>query len=366
MARLGLVTLALAWGIVASVAIAQTDEVVLGKKGSQWIEILKTHKETKYRRASLIALELIGGKSRGVTAALYEALERDTEPEVRRETALLLNRMGAEARGAARELVETIRRDKSAAVRAAAAKSLGGRLKDQSRPYVPEIIELLKDQDAGVRAALVEAMRDLEDAAVPALPRLMKLAKEKNEDRFTRLYSIQIISLQGLESPEAGKFLREIFEDKTDATNLREIALEGLARREDTGFALLFGGALDEKEVKIRQVAAGALAKLGGKAREAWPAIQKGLKDPDPLVRLQLIRGTGALSRSIDDAITSLGEAAVKDDATENVLAAVQELADLGRRAEKTAPVLTRLAENDTRASIRQAAADALKKIQTP
>ncbi|MCI0380503.1 MAG: HEAT repeat domain-containing protein, partial [Gemmataceae bacterium] len=95
------------------------DEEVLGKKRSEWLAILKEHKEVKFRRAAIIALEVIGPRSRGVLEGLFEALDQDADPEVRREAALTLGRMGADAKGAAEALGEALKRDKADVVREA-------------------------------------------------------------------------------------------------------------------------------------------------------------------------------------------------------------------------------------------------------
>ena len=62
--------------------------------------------------------------------------------------------------------------------------------------------------------------------------------------------------------------------------------------------------------------------------------------------------------------VPALADTAAKDDNTENRLAAIQELGQLGNVAGDAVPTLTRLASNDSRASIREAAEEALKKIK--
>src|SRR5438094_82356 len=118
--------LLLVW-LAPSACFGQEEEV-LGKKRTEWLTILKEHKETKFRRAAVIALEVIGPRAKGVLDGLYEAVEKDRDPEVRREIALGLGRMGSEAKGAADVLADVLKRDKADSVREAAALSLAGRL----------------------------------------------------------------------------------------------------------------------------------------------------------------------------------------------------------------------------------------------
>src|SRR4051794_36446544 len=98
--RVAAIFVALCFSLVlGTAAAAQQEETVLGKKASEWLQILREHKELRFRRASLIALEAIGPQARGVTPALLEALQKDSEPQIRREVAQLLGRMGIEAKG---------------------------------------------------------------------------------------------------------------------------------------------------------------------------------------------------------------------------------------------------------------------------
>src|SRR5262245_4077933 len=145
------------------ICLAQ-DDPVLGKKRGEWLEILKTHKETKFRRAALIALEVYGAKSAGVLEGLFLAIEKDGEPEIRREIALILGRMGPDARGAVETLGESLRKDKSEVVREAAALSLG-KIGDSAQTQVVTIAAAMKDAHPGTRAAAAEALKNLGEKA---------------------------------------------------------------------------------------------------------------------------------------------------------------------------------------------------------
>src|SRR5581483_9872651 len=117
-------------------ALHAGEDEVLGKKGSEWLKILREHKEVKFRRAAIIALEVIGPRGKGVLAGLYESLEKDSDPEIRREVALLLGRMGPEAKGAVGALGAALKGDKAEVVREAAAQALGGKLAEQAHTQV--------------------------------------------------------------------------------------------------------------------------------------------------------------------------------------------------------------------------------------
>src|SRR5437588_12836610 len=96
--------------LLCPICFAQEEEV-LRKKRSEWLTILKDHKETKLRRAAVIALEVIGPRAKGVLDGLFDAEAKDPDPEVRREIALALGRMGSEARGAADVLGQVLKHD---------------------------------------------------------------------------------------------------------------------------------------------------------------------------------------------------------------------------------------------------------------
>jgi HEAT repeat protein len=352
----------LAW-LVPAVCFAQEEEV-LGKKRTEWLAILKEHKEIKFRRAAVIALEVIGPRSKGVLDGLFEALEKDREPEVRREIALTLGRMGPEAKGAADILGDVLKRDKSDTVWESAALALAGKLNDQAQTQVMTLAAALKDSHPGTRAAAAEALKNLGEKAKLALPQLTAVAQDRKADRFPRLYAIQMISRWGDE--DTPKILVAILEDKDAAPAIRQAAIEGIGRWGDKAESAIpaLAQALKERDVDLRRAAALALGKIGAKIAGVWPAIKEANHDADNAVRNQVIRLAGTLGKGRKEAVTLLAEAAEKDANLENRLAAVQELGQLEAAALDALPVLDRLAAEDVRASVREAARAALKRIK--
>jgi hypothetical protein len=72
--------------------------LILGKTIGEWIKILRTHENPKYRRAALIALEGANeARSTGLPAIL-DAIEKDKEARVRLDAVNLLGRMGPEVK----------------------------------------------------------------------------------------------------------------------------------------------------------------------------------------------------------------------------------------------------------------------------
>ena len=87
--------------------------------------------------------------------------------------------------------------------------------------------------------------------------------------------------------------------------------------------------------------------------------------ETDGSVRNHLIRLAGILGKTNDEAVGVLTSAAQTDDSTENRIAAIQELAELGARAKSAVPTLKMIAAQDGRAAILDAAEKAVKKIES-
>ena len=357
------VSLAILVSLACAVCRGQEEEV-LHKKRSEWLAILKTHKEAKFRRAAVIALTVIGPRANGVLDGLYDAVQKDRDPEVRRDIALTLGRMGADAKGAVDVLGDVLKDDKAGPVREAAAMSLAGGLNDLAFTRVQTIAAALKDSYPGTRAAAAEALKNLGEKAKPALPQLTAVAQDKKADRFPRLYAIQMLSKWGDDTTIP--VLVGVVQDKAALSEIRWAALAGLGQLGAKGDAALavLAQTLKDKNPALRRAAALALGKIGPRARDTWPAIKAAYADADNGVRNQIIRLLGSLARDEKEAVTLLADAAQKDVNLENRLAAIQELGQLESGATDALPVLTRLASDDVRASVREAARTAVQRIK--
>ncbi len=356
-------------GIVACLTCligAQEEETVLGKKRSEWLKLLKGSKEAKFRRASLIALEVIGPKAGGVVDGILEGdlggwpggvhLGADlSEGDVSRPAQLRL----------------LVKKDKADIVREASARSLG-KLADQAESQVLILAGALADKHAGTRAAAAETLNELGDKARPALPHLLKVLGDKNADRFTRTYAALILVRFDDEFRTIIPALGAVLADKDAPLSVREAAADAMGRlgggtgaHAAEGLAKILASKTEKAE--LRRAAAIALGKVGAKVDSSWPAAKIALQDADNSLRYQAIRLAGRLAKEVMNeraAVSALADVAAKDDNTENRLAAIQELGQLGAAAADAVQTLTRLASGDSRASIREAAEDALKKIK--
>ncbi len=272
--------------------------------------------------------------------------------------------MGKDAKGAAGVLGEVLKRDKADLVREAAAVSLAGRLNDEAYTQVFTLAEAMKDPHAGTRSAAAEALKNMGEKAKPVLAQMNAVAQDPKADRFPRLFAIQTISRWGDDG--SLKALVAIVEDKATPLAIRQEAVDGIGRMGDKGApaVAILATCLGEKEVELRRAAAQALGQVGYKAQEAWPAIKMAYADMDNGVRNQVIRLAGSVGKVQKEAILLLAQAAEKDANLENRLAALQELGRLEDSALDAMPLLTRLAAEDVRAAVREAARAAVKRIK--
>ena len=345
------------------------EEKILDKTIGEWIKILRTHEETRYRRAALLALEYGDAATRTGLPAILNAVEKDKEPQIRLEAVQLLGRLGPKANGSLKALVEAMQTDKAGEVREAAATALGNeKFIGLSGAYVAVFAEALKDGHTGTRIAVASALRDLGEGARPAFPGLFAAAKNPKEHALVRAAAIHVLSRKAKEDSQTVPMLLEILKTEETPAALREAAVDGLGRSgsDSADVIAALGATLGEKSLDMRKAGAGALFGLGSKAKAAWPAVKERLADEkeNSGVRNHLIRFTGTLAKDNTDAVKTLTEVAVVDKSTENRIAAIQELGELGNAAPKeTRETLRRISRDDARAAIREAAEKAIKQI---
>jgi uncharacterized protein (UPF0147 family) len=356
----------------------ELEKTILGKTIGEWINILRTHESAKFRKAALIALEgSDAARSTGLPAVIA-ATDQDKEKDaaVRQEAVMLVGRLGPKTNGALKTLVGVLQTDKSDAVREAAATAIGKSFTVQATDYIGVLAEATKDPHQGTRIAVFGTLRNMGRTAEPAFPALFEAAKNKKEHVLIRDAAVHVLSRHAKDDPKTVTLLVELLKDTSTPATLREAAADGLGRAggESSEAVTALGAALAEKELDMRKAAAVALGTLGAKAKAGWPTIKDRLKytatkdqapaEADSGVRNHLIRLTGTLGKTTDEAIRVLIDAAKFDKSTENRIAAIQELAELGARAKSALPELAAIADDDARAAIREAASKAVMQIK--
>jgi hypothetical protein len=118
-----------------------------------------------------------------------------------------------------------------------------------------------------------------------------------------------------------------------------------------------FDDGVIDQEVEARRRSMALLARRGGYG--AMVRLEQAMRDDEPIVRLQAIRGLYRVDR--ENAVVTLGEAATQDDDAEVRLTAIQMLAQIDAPESRFA-----LAEaaNDPEPDVRQAALLALGAIE--
>ena len=344
------------------------DEEIAGKTVGEWIKILRTHENPKFRRAALIALYAADAAGRTGLPALLNAIQKDKDAQVRQEAVMVLGRLGPKTNGALKALVEALQTDKADEVREAAASAIGREeFSEPAAAYVAVLADALKDPHAGTRIAVAGALRNMGENARPAFGALIEAAKNPKEHPLVRAAAVHVVSRHGKDNPQTVPLLLALLKSSDTPAALREAAAEGLGRSGSDSPEVItaLAEALGGKNIELRKAAAVALGSMGVKAKSAWPTIKERLSDAkeDSSVRNNLIRLTGTLAKSNTEAIKELTAAAENDQSTENRIAAIQELGELGSLPEETRKSLGRIARQDARAAIREAAEKVLKKL---
>jgi HEAT repeat protein len=374
------------------------DPVYQGIAASKVVEVVKTGKDAKRRRAAVVFLANYTIEYRDNVAVVSGVLKADPDEDVREaaaNTLAQLARQGHELRKlqpergpVAREaslaaLRQALKDDTSAKVRRVAASSLSRvglsddpeerkkemEIKELVEGYkaaVPLLIAALKDPDNGVRAAAVDSLGRLHEFAKDALSSLLDIVKDKKNDSIARAEAIHSVSRFGTSAAqEAVPILKDIVGDESAPDNVRRAAANALGtmKTEAGSAAAALGKALEAKALEVRRAAVSALGEIGADARDALPGLKKVSKtDDDKFVRSEAMRVMGGLTRDAAEVLPFL-VAGLSDPVAEVKVAAAQALGNLGKDAEPALSTLKPLLKDNEKA-VKEAAEDAISKIE--
>lgn len=345
---------------------------IFNKPISEWIKILRTHEKANFRHAALIALDSSNTARSSGLPALLDCIEKDKDALVRVRAVNILGRLGGEVKPGIKALVGAMQTDKAEQVREAAAAAIAAnpKLCELATDYVDALVGGLKDPHPGTRVAVASALRNMGENAKPGIPALLEAAANPKEHPQVRTAAVHVVSRHARNNPKTLPIMLELLKDADTLAALREAAVDGLGRSgsDDAEVSAALSKTLVDKNLEMRKASATALGTLGAKAKAAWPAIKPRLSEnnePDSGVRNHLIRLTGVLAKTNDEAVPALTNVAKDDSSTENRIAAIQELAELGARAKSAVETLSRIATADARFAIREAAEKAALKIKT-
>jgi HEAT repeat protein len=259
-----------------------------------------------------------------VARALFKALQ-DKDAAVRVSAAYAVLNLGPKRKGAMGGLLACLK-DRDPWVRQAAASVLGQMAK-YAEEAVPDLLRALKEPDVQMRMTAAAALWAVHSQDDEVMPVVLEALKGDNQSRSAALQVIQQIG------PSARAAMPEIIQMLKDS-NLQSSAASALAQMAQGSDAEPVVAALikaaQDKDRELCKGAVYALGHLYQRAERAVPTLLELLKNDDPKIRQKVAWSLGAL-RSI---------------------------------AEKGLPALKRLEQQDPDREVRQAAAEARKRIE--
>ncbi len=216
---------------------------------------------------------------------------RSSDAAVRRRAAA---KLGAGGRPAAPDgplprhvaLLLNLLTDADAGVRAAAYESLGrvadGRASEAMAAGVDEIDKLGEPAAAPVREAAANAFGAMGEVAVPAL---VQLARSRN----AKAREVAVTSLGRIGGADAEHALVTALQD--NRSSVRQLAIQSLARNAATGSVRSLSAALEHRDPATRRSAIEAMGMVKG--ADAPRVLARLTADPDRAVREAAVRALG-------------------------------------------------------------------------
>lgn len=273
----------------------------------------------RYRTAAILAEQ--GPRAKFAIAELREAL-KDPDPLVRVKVAEALWQVERPSPGAVMPGLLRALKDKDPAVRTAACGVIG-LMGNKGKGAVRQLVEMLKDKELSVVIGAISALGDIGPTAADSAPALLQMSG----------YSDFAI-LEPLVGAALGAMGAEVVPELT--------------------------GALRDKSVERRRVAAYALGSIGPDARPAVKTLAARLTDEEPAVRFLAARALGSIGKDAKGALPRLRDATNDMDVTTRIRAA---LAVWQIGGDSTYVPLLTAALGDKAPAVRQNAAEALATI---
>jgi HEAT repeat protein len=364
-------------GHKASEYIALMQKLAADKPASDQERVRNLEK----RRAILDALEVLGPKAPRILQAVNKAIHDDPESDIRESAARWLGRVAQkikdqeiDARDSIDALVTALKTDKSVKVREGACVALDALAKARVDigQALATLIATLKDQAPEPRAAAAHALGRLRGTAKEAVPLLREILRDPKGDVFGRRESALALVKIAPADPDILTTLTETLGAKDTPSEVREEVarvLGLLGEKAAPAIPVLAVALHDKKSLDVRRAAAAALDQVGPEVKSVLPALLEAIddkdRDRDKAVRCLVIHTIGGLGKDGAEATEQLIKCA-KDSNQEVRLAAIHALRSIGpdaARAKDLIPLLTALT-TDPQADIREAAIEALKKVQ--
>jgi HEAT repeat protein len=254
---------------------------------------------------------------------------------------------------------------------------------------VPELVSMLKGDDARAQATATSKLGSMGQKAVP--PLLILMGEEEPDVRARACIVFGRIGAKGREAipalvralgdeappvgrsaawalsrigPLASEALKGKCKDKDPVVG--ELAIWALAEiyPQPREAAELFARALRADDVRVRKAAADGLAKLGARARDAVGVLIEVTDDPDVEVRSSAIAALGYVGADAKEAVPALAAALQRETPALKILV-LRALRRMGARARVAAGAIAPLLADKSDPALRKEAMLALADIRT-
>ena len=231
---------------------------------------------------------------------------------------------------------------------------------------VPDLTELLTDEDVTVRAAAARALGILGPWAKGAIPALTIASRYDQSEEVQQAAST---ALELIGRPTGGDVPMLIASLKSPNRKVRATAAQLLGMLGSYGYVEARAAigplrvAMEDREVGVQLFAATALWSID-QLPEVIPVLRNGLSDPDPDLRKTAALGLGTIGPQAKGAVPELIRT-LKDDDEMVALYAALALWSVNKQADLTLPLLINALHNKDR-SVRVTAVDVLSRIGPP
>jgi HEAT repeat protein/S1-C subfamily serine protease len=319
------------------------------------VPVLAKDSDPVIRRAAGNALDAIGPPAKADLGVVLQALKSsNTEARQYAARTLASSGIGEVPPADAVPILGAALKDSDAAVRKNVALALGN-LGPQARGVVTDLLDQLKDSDAEARKAAVVAVGKVGVEGKESVPLLIGLLKDRNVE--TRRAGAVLLAKLGPDGKEAAPALAAALKDPD--REMRRAILEALGQFGPDAKAAVPGlrEILQGKEKTLLQPALDVLTQIGPAAQDAIPELIQLLEDQS--LRESVATALGKIGKP---AVPPLREA-LKDNNARIRTGACMALGEIGPDAKDALFQLSSL-QRDPDTSVRDAARDAMKKVQ--
>ncbi|HYV28358.1 MAG TPA: HEAT repeat domain-containing protein [Candidatus Eisenbacteria bacterium] len=346
--------------------VRQTVSEILGEIGPEAKAaipslILRLHDpDLRVVAHSALALWKVDRQTRDSVPVLVKLLA-DGDAEIRAGAAATLGEFGSESGEAVPALLKTLE-DTNVLVRAMSARSLG-MIGPGARAAIPRLVVLLDDASREELMWIAKALSQFGEEAKDAVPKLTRLAARDDD---TARWAIEALAEMGANAvPGLVELYRHVATRDAENDNHPFVA-KALIKigTKASAAAPVVAGDLDSEKIERVIIAAHVLGYLGESARIALPRLKELLTHDEVRVRVRAAGALWSLDRQTN-AVLPVLLAALRDNSIQRAAAkryAAEALAEMGPVAQEAVPLLETML-HDQQTSVRQSAAEALKKI---